>query len=98
MTAEKAIILLLLPVLWAGSDAFPSNSSMNFGIQSHSLKIQIEPHNHLLQAEDEIEILLHQDRTESISLLLYSKLIIKSIVNSKTGERLRWHEVPYSDR
>ncbi|MEO0248531.1 MAG: hypothetical protein ABIN58_03085, partial [candidate division WOR-3 bacterium] len=98
ITIRKAIILplFLTSILGAASDVFPSHPNINFSIQSHALKIQIEPSSHLLRAEDEIEILLNQNRTESIPLFLHSKLRIRNIIHSKTGERLHWHEIPHS--
>jgi hypothetical protein len=96
---KKTILFLLFlsPILWAGDEALPSSTHFNFDIQSHSLKIQIDPPNHILKAEDQIEILLKEGEAKTLSLLLHSKLRITRIVNLRTRKPLFWREIPYSD-
>jgi hypothetical protein len=90
-------LLFLSPILWAGSEVLPSSNHFNFDIQSHSLKIQIDPPNHILKAEDQIEISLEEGKAQNLSLLLHSKLRITRIVNLRTRKPLFWREIPYSD-
>jgi len=96
---KKTILFLLFlsPILWAGNEVFPSNPHMNFDIQSHSLKIQLDPSTHIIKAEDQMEILLMEEKAQTLSLLLHSKLRITRIVNLKTKKPLSWKEIPYSD-
>ena len=96
---KKTILFLLFlsPILWAGNEVFPSNPHMNFDIQSHSLKIQLDPSTHIIKAEDQMEISLKEGKAQTLSLLLHSKLRITRIVNLKTKKPLSWKEIPYSD-
>jgi aminopeptidase N len=66
-------------------------------IQSHSLKIQLDPSTHVIKAEDQIEISLKEEKAQTLSLLLHSKLRITRMVNFKTKKPLSWKETPYSD-
>jgi hypothetical protein len=86
-----------IALLWADNQAFPSPSYYSFDIQSHSLKIQIVPPKHLLKAEDQIEILLKDERAQILSFLLNSNLRITRI-NLRTGEPISWRETPHPDR
>jgi hypothetical protein len=56
-------LLSFILLLWAGEAVFPSNSHMNFDIQSHSLNIQLDPSTHIIKAEDQMEILLKEGFT-----------------------------------
>jgi len=96
---RKAILFLLFlsPILWAGNEVFPSNPHMNIDIQSHSLKIQLDPSTHIIKAEDQMEISLKGGKAQTLSLLLHSKLRIAHIVNVKTKKPLLWKEIPQSD-
>src|SRR4030043_1051405 len=96
---KKTILFLLFlsPILWAGNEVFPSNPHMNFDIQSHSLKIQLDPSAHIIKAEDQMEISLKGGKAQTLSLLLHSKLRIAHIVNVKTKKPLLWKEIPQSD-
>src|SRR4030042_1056537 len=97
--SKKTILCLLFlsPILWAGDEVFPSNPHMNFDIQSHSLKIQLDPLTHVIKAEDQMEILFKEGKAQTLSLLLHSKLRITRIVNLKTKKPLSWKEIPDSD-
>jgi len=90
-------LLSSILVLWAGNEIFPSNSHMNFAIQSHSLKIQLDPSTHVIKAEDQMEISLKEGKAQTLSLLLHSKLRITRIVNLKTEKPLFWKEISHSD-
>jgi aminopeptidase N len=98
--SERKIFFFLLSsilVLWAGNEVFPSNPHMNFDIQSHSLKIQLDPLTHVIKAEDQMEISFKEGKAQTLSLLLHSKLRITHIVNLKTKKPLSWKEIPDSD-
>ncbi|MGQ9645784.1 MAG: hypothetical protein ACUVWO_04505 [Thermodesulfobacteriota bacterium] len=91
------LLVFLSPILWAGNDVIPSSSHFNFEIQSHFLKIQIDPPNRLLKAEDQIEILLREGETQILSLILHSNLRITKMVDHATRKFLSWREIPYSE-
>jgi hypothetical protein len=97
-SVRKCFFFLLFSTLlfWAGKGAFSSSAQFNFNIQSHSLKIQIDPPSHILKAEDQIEISLKGGMAKALSFLLHSKLRITGIVNLKTKKPLSWKEIPYS--
>ena len=97
--SKKTILFLLFlsPILWAGNEVFPSNPHMNFDIQSHSLKIQLDPLTHVIKAEDQMEISFKEGEAQTLSLLLHSKLRITRIVNLKTKKPLSWKEIRDSD-
>ena len=90
-------LLFSTVLLWAGNEVFPSNPHMNFDIQSHSLKIQLDPSTHVIKAEDQLEISLKEGKAQTLSFLLHSKLRITRIVNLKTKKPLSWKEILYSD-
>jgi len=70
---------------------------MNFHIQSHSLKIQLDPSTHNIKAEDQVEISLKEGMAQTLSFLLHSKLRITRVVDLKTKKPLFWKETPYSE-
>lgn len=86
---------LLVP-LWGAARAFPAAPGFSFDIQSHHLKVQIEPSTHFINGEDRIEIRLQDGEMRTLSLLLHPKLKVLRIVDLKTGESLRWDESPAS--
>jgi hypothetical protein len=90
-------LLSFILLLWAGNEVFPSNPRMNFDIQSHSLKIQLDPSTHLIKAEDQMEISLKEGKAQTLSLFLHSKLRVTRIVNLKTKKPLFWQEISHSD-
>jgi hypothetical protein len=73
---KKIVLFLsfLVPIAHGGEEALPSPSHFNFEIQSHSLRIEINPPSHVLKAEDKIEILLKEERAQVLSFLIHSKL------------------------
>ena len=93
---KKIVLLLsfLVPIAYGGEKAFPSPSHFNFEIQSHALKIQLDPSAHIIKAEDQIKILLKEEKAQVLSFLIHSKLSITRIVNPKTGKPLSWKEFP----
>ncbi len=95
---KKIILFLffLIPILWVAGDAFPSPPDFDFHIQSHHLKIQIDPSRHHIKAEDRIEILVEGGKPQPLSFLLHCQLKIIRIVNLKTGKPLRWSETSFS--
>jgi len=95
---KKAILLLLylVTIVWAFEKAFASPPNFDFNIQSHHLIIQIDPSQHLLKAEDRLEINIKWGRLQSLSFLLNPKLKITRIVDQRTGQPLHWSETPFS--
>jgi hypothetical protein len=95
---KKAILLLLslVTIVWASEKAFASPPNFDFNIQSHHLIIQIDPSQHLLKAEDRLEINIKWGRLQSLSFLLNPKLKITRIVDQRTGQPLHWSETPFS--
>ena len=95
---KKAILLLLslVTIVWAFEKAFASPPNFDFNIQSHHLIIQIDPSQHLLKAEDRLEINIKWGRLQSLSFLLHPKLRITRIVDQRTGQPLPWSETPFS--
>jgi hypothetical protein len=95
---KKAILLLLslVTIVWAFEKAFASPPNFDFNIQSHHLIIQIDPSQHLLKAEDRLEINIKWGRLQSLSFLLNPKLKITRIVDQRTGQPLHWSEIPFS--
>jgi len=95
---KKAILLLLslVTIFWAFEKAFASPPNFDFNIQSHHLIIQIDPSQHLLKAEDRLEINIKWGRLQSLSFLLNPKLKITRIVDQRTGQPLHWSETPFS--
>ena len=91
------ILLFLTLILWVGDKALPSSPHFNFDIQSHSLKIQLDPSTHIIKAEDQMEISLKGGKAETLSFFLHSRLRITHIFNVKTKNRLLWEEIPHSD-
>lgn len=95
---KKAILLLLslVTIVWTFEEAFASPPNFDFNIQSHHLIIQIDPSQHLLKAEDRLEINIKWGRLQSLSFLLNPKLKITRIVDQRTGQPLHWSETPFS--
>jgi aminopeptidase N len=95
----KGTILLfiaLAAILWATEGGSASSPYFDFAIQSHHLIIQIDPSQHLLKAEDRLEINLKSGRPKTLSFLLHPKLKITRIVDLRTGQSLPWSETHFS--
>jgi hypothetical protein len=98
MSLVKKVLLLfsLVTILWAFEEAVASSPNFDFNIQSHQLIIQIDPSQHLLKAEDRLEINIKWGRLQTLSFLLNPKLKIIRIVDQRTGQPLHWSETPFS--
>jgi aminopeptidase N len=90
------IFISLATILWATEGGSASSPHFDFAIQSHHLLIQIDPSQHLLKAEDRLEINLRSGRPQTLSFLLHQKLKITRIVDQKTGQPLHWSETHFS--
>ena len=95
---RKKVFLLfsLITILWAFGEAFASSPNFDFNIQSHQLMIQIDPSQHLLKAEDRLEINIRWGRHQPLSFLLNQKLKITRIIDQRTGQPLNWSETSFS--
>ena len=82
------ILFSLVTILWTSEEAFASPPNFDFNIQSHHLIIQIDPSQHILKAEDRLEINLKWGRPHTLSFLLNPKLKITRIVDQRTGQPL----------
>ena len=96
MGKNLLILFSLVTILWTFEEAFASPPNFDFNIQSHHLIIQIDPSQHLLKAEDRLEINIKWGRLQSLSFLLNPKLKITRIVDQRTGQPLHWSETPFS--
>jgi hypothetical protein len=98
MSLVKKVLLLfsLITILWAFEEAIASSPNFDFNIQSHQLIIQIDPSQHLLKAEDRLEINIKWGRLQTLSFLLNPKLKITRIVDQRTGQLLHWSEASFS--
>jgi hypothetical protein len=95
---KKTILLLffLMAVLWGMEKAFALSPNFDFNIQSHHLLVQIDPSQHFLKAEDQLEINIKWGKPPTLSFLLHPKLKIIKMVDQKTGQPLHWSEIPFS--
>lgn len=93
-----SILFLLLSLLWGAPETFSLPQNFSFDIQSHHLKVQIEPSTHFIMAEDRVEIRLQDKEMRTLSLLLHTKLKVLRVVDLETGESLRWDEAPSSSQ
>src|SRR5512136_1685307 len=93
---RKALFLFLLIVpLWVQGEALASSPYFDFNIQSHHLIIHIDPFQHLLKAEDQLEINIKWGRPRTLSFLLHPQLKITRIVDQRTGQPLYWSEAAF---
>ncbi len=95
----KSKILLfisLATILWATEGDPASSPHFDFAIQSHYLIIQIDPSQHLLKAEDRLDIHVKWGRLKTLSFLLNPKLKITRIVDQRTGQPIHWSETLFS--
>jgi hypothetical protein len=94
---KKAFFLLSLGfALWGFEEALASGPNFDFNIQSHHLTVQIDPSQHLLKAEDQLEINLKWGRPHLLSFLLNPKLKVMRISDQRTGKLLHWSESSFS--
>ena len=98
MFLRKKVFLLfsLITIVWAFGEALASSPNFDFNIQSHQLMIQIDPSQHLLKAEDWLEINIKWGRHQPLSFLLNPKLKVTRVVDQKTGQPLNWSETSFS--
>ncbi len=95
---KKGILLLLslITILWTVGEVFALSPHFDFNIQSHHLIIQIDPSQHLLKAEDRLEINIKWGRLQTLSFLLNPQLKIIRIIDQRTGQPLHWSETNFS--
>jgi len=98
MPLIKKVLLLISAVTihWAAGEAFASSPYFDFNIRSHHLFIHIDPSQHLLKAEDRLEINAKRGRLHTLSFLLHPQLKITRIVDQRTGQPLHWSEAAFS--
>ena len=89
-------IIFFAAIFWATEEASASSPHFDFNIQSHHLMIHIDPSQHLLKAEDQLEINIKWGRPPFLSFLLNPKLKITRIVDQRTGQPLHWYEANFS--
>ena len=97
-SVRKTVLFLffLTVLLWTAGEAFASFPHFDFNIQSHHLFIHIDPSQHLLKAEDRLEISAKWGRLYTLSFLLHPQLKITRIVDQRTGQSLHWSEAAFS--
>ena len=83
-------------ILWATEETSALSPNFDFNIQSHHLLVQIDPSQHFLKAEDQLEINIKWGKPPTLSFLLHPKLKIIKMVDQKTGQPLHWSETPFS--
>jgi len=98
MPLIKKVLLLISAVTihWAAGEAFASSPYFDFNIQSHYLFIHIDPSQHLLKAEDRLEINAKRGRLHTLSFLLHPQLKITRVIDQRTGQPLYWSEAAFS--
>ena len=89
-------LFLLAALLWAAGRVFAASPYFDFNIQSHHLIIHIDPSQHLLKAEDRLEINMKRGRVYTLSFLLHPRLKITRVVDQRTGQPLDWSEANFS--
>ena len=89
-------LFFLVTIVWAAGDAFASSPYFDFNIRSHHLFIHIDPSQHLLKAEDRLEINAKRGRLHTLSFLLHPQLKITRVIDQRTGQPLYWSEAAFS--
>ena len=95
----KNIVLFpffLAAIVWPPGGAFALSPFFDFSIQSHRLSVHIDPSQHLIKAEDRLEISVKRGRPHTLSFLLNPHLKITRVVDQKTGQPLHWSEGVFS--
>ncbi len=97
-SVKKPVLFLffLAALLWTAGRAFAASPYFDFSIQSHHLIIHLDPSQHLLKAEDRLEINMKRGRVYTLSFLLHPHLKITRVVDQRTGQPLDWSEVNFS--
>jgi hypothetical protein len=95
---KKTVLFLffLTVLLWAHGEASASFPHFDFNIQSHHLLIHIDPSQHLLKAEDRLQINIRRGRLHTLSFLLHPQLKITRVIDQRTGQPLYWSEAAFS--
>ncbi len=98
MSLIKKVVLLfsVVTIHWVAGEAFALSRSFDFDIRSHHLFIHIDPSQHLLKAEDRLEINIRGGGRHTLSFLLHPHLKITRIVDQRTGQPLHWSEAVFS--
>mgnify|MGYP001043447725 CR=1 FL=1 len=91
------ILFFLVIPLWYVEKTFPSPSNFNFDIQSHYLRLWIDPSRHFIRAEDRLGIRLKEKKIQILSFLIHPKLRIIRVSDLKTAKSLQWTEASFSD-
>jgi len=89
-----SLLILILPDF---GKAFHGSSNFSYLIQSHHLRVKIDPAKHLIQGEDRLTVLIKDKNSRVLSFFLHPALRIISVTNVKTRKALRWLETPFSD-
>jgi hypothetical protein len=97
-SVKKPVLFLffLAALLWTAGRAFAASPYFDFNIQSHHLIVHLDPSQHLLKAEDRLEINMKRGRVYTLSFLLHPHLKITRVVDQRTGQPLDWSEVNFS--
>ena len=95
---KKTVLILffLTAILWVAGSASAAPPYFDFNIQSHQLILHIDPSQHLLKAEDRLEINAKRGRLHTLSFLLHPQLKITRIIDQRTGQPLYWSEAAFS--
>jgi hypothetical protein len=94
----------LFPVLFlfaAGpvQEALPSDTSLasfDYDIHSHSISVEIDPAQHLLRAEDRLEVQWRGRWTNNLSFLLHPGFRVTRVLEAGTRQPLSWSEFSHS--
>ncbi len=91
---KKSVLFLfvLTAILWADGRAVALPPQFDFSVQSHHLLVHIDPFQHLLRAEDRLQINFKRARLHTLSFLLHPELKITRVVDQRTGQPLHWSE------
>jgi len=88
------VFVPLFILLWVSQEISSSGPNFNFIIQSHKLRIQVDPPRHFFKAEDRLEIVVNGKEIRVLSFLIHSRLKIIRIMDMETKKHLPWTEEP----
>ena len=91
-------LVFLAAIFSAPGGAFASSPYFDFSVQSHHLFVHIDPSQHLLKAEDRLQIDIKRGRLYTLSFLLHPRLKITRVVDQRTGQPLHWSEAVFPGR
>ncbi len=95
----KKIVLFsffLAAIVWPAKGAFALSPFFDFNIHSHHLSVHVDPSQHLLKAEDRLDISVKWGRTRTLSFLLNPHLKITRVVDQRAGQPLTVSEAAFS--